>query len=283
MIPILTPAASDKQHPPFLDNDTFLSLESLSFGYTAERLILKNINMRFRRGSVVALMGGSGCGKTTVLRAIGAQIRPQSGRVMLDGMDVHKLDRRGLAAARKKIGMLFQHGALFTDLNVYDNVAFPLREHTDLPSRMIRDLVLMKLQAVGLRGASRLMPSEISGGMARRVALARSIALDPPLLMYDEPFAGLDPISLGTIAHLVKNLNSALGATTMLVTHDVAETFRIVDYAYVMSAGAVIAEGTPEELMASKDPQVTQFLNGRRDGPVPFHYPADPIAEELAR
>jgi phospholipid/cholesterol/gamma-HCH transport system ATP-binding protein len=266
-----------------LETDTFLSVESLSFGYTAERLILKNINMRFRRGSVVALMGGSGCGKTTVLRAIGAQVKPQSGRVMLDGADVHQLDRHGLAEARKKIGMLFQHGALFTDLSVYDNVAFPLREHTNLPRAMIRDLVLMKLHAVGLRGASRLMPSEISGGMARRVALARSIALDPPLLMYDEPFAGLDPISLGTIAHLVRNLNSALGATTMLVTHDVAETFRIVDYAYVMSAGEVIAEGTPAELLASTDPQVTQFLNGRRDGPVPFHYPAAPIAEELGR
>ncbi|HZH06415.1 MAG TPA: ABC transporter ATP-binding protein [Lautropia sp.] len=264
-----------------MDNDTFLSVESLSFGYTAERLILKNINMRFRRGSVVALMGGSGSGKTTVLRAIGAQIRPQSGRVMLDGADVHQLDRHGLAAARKKIGMLFQHGALFTDLSVYDNVAFPLREHTNLPRSMIRDLVLMKLHAVGLRGASRLMPSEISGGMARRVALARSIALDPPFLMYDEPFAGLDPISLGTIAHLVRSLNSALGATTMLVTHDVAETFRIVDYAYVMSDGTVIAEGTPAELQASTDPKVIQFLNGRRDGPVQFHYPAEPIAEEL--
>jgi phospholipid/cholesterol/gamma-HCH transport system ATP-binding protein len=264
-----------------LDNDTFLSVESLSFGYTAERLILKNINMRFRRGAVVALMGGSGCGKTTVLRVIGAQVRPRSGRVVLDGVDVHQLDRQGLADARKKMGMLFQHGALFTDLNVYENVAFPLREHTNLPGAMIRDLVLMKLHAVGLRGASRLMPSEISGGMARRVALARSIALDPPLLMYDEPFAGLDPISLGTIAHLIRNLNSALGATTVLVTHDVAETFRIVDYAYVMSAGEVIGEGTPAELLASTDPRVTQFLNGRQDGPVPFHYPATPIAEEL--
>ena len=264
-----------------MDNDIFLSVESLSFGYTADRLILKNINMRFRRGSVVALMGGSGCGKTTVLRAIGAQVRPSQGRVMLDGVDIHRLDRAGLAAARRKMGMLFQHGALFTDLSVYENVAFPLREHTNLPSEMIRDLVLMKLHAVGLRGASRLMPSEISGGMARRVALARSIALDPPLLMYDEPFAGLDPISLGTIAHLIRNLNAALGATTMLVTHDVAETFRIVDYAYVMAAGEVIGEGTPEALMASSDPRIKQFLEGRSDGPVPFHYPATPIAQEL--
>ena len=263
-----------------MDNDTFLTVESLSFGYT-ERLILKNINMRFRRGSVVALLGGSGCGKTTVLRLIGAQIKPKSGRVMLEGADVHQLDRDGLFAARRKMGMLFQHGALFTDLNVYENVAFPLREHTNLPSEMIRDLVLMKLHAVGLRGASRLMPSEISGGMARRVALARAIALDPPLLMYDEPFAGLDPISLGTIAHLIRNLNSALGATTLLVTHDVEETFNIVDYAYVMGGGEVIAEGTPAELRASTDPQVSQFLNGRTDGPVPFHYPAAPIAEEL--
>ena len=263
-----------------MDNETFLSIESLSFGYT-ERLILKNINMRFRRGSVVALMGGSGCGKTTVLRVIGAQVRPQSGRVLLEGVDIHQLDRDGLYAARRKMGMLFQHGALFTDLNVYENVAFPMREHTNLPSAMIRDLVLMKLHAVGLRGASRLMPSEISGGMARRVALARSIALDPPLLLYDEPFAGLDPISLGTIAHLIRNLNSALGATTVLVTHDVAETFRIVDYAYVMGAGEVIAEGTQAELTASTDPQVSQFLNGRTDGPVAFHYPAAPIAEEF--
>ena len=263
-----------------MDNDTFLAIESLSFGYT-ERLVLKNISMHFRRGSVVALMGGSGCGKTTVLRLIGAQVRPRSGRVLLEGTDVHALDREGLYAARKKMGMLFQHGALFTDLNIYENVAFPLREHTNLPSAMIRDLVLMKLHAVGLRGASRLMPSEISGGMSRRVALARSIALDPPLLMYDEPFAGLDPISLGTIAHLIRNLNSALGATSLVVTHDVAETFNIVDYAYVMSAGEVIGEGTPAQLSASTDPQVSQFLNGRRDGPVPFHYPAEPIAEEL--
>ncbi len=263
-----------------MENDTFLSIESLSFGYT-ERLILKNINMRFRRGSVVALMGGSGCGKTTVLRVIGAQVKPRSGRVLLEGVDVHQLDREGLYAARRKMGVLFQQGALFTDLSVYENVAFPLREHTNLPSAMIRDLVLMKLHAVGLRGAARLMPSEISGGMARRVALARAIALDPPLLLYDEPFAGLDPISLGTIAHLIRNMNSALGATTLLVTHDVAESFNIVDYAYVMGAGEVIGEGTPAELLASTDPQVSQFINGRTDGPVPFHYPAAPIAEEL--
>ena len=262
--------------------DDIVTVESLTFGYKPGRPILKNISMRFRRGSVVALMGGSGCGKTTVLRAIGAQVRPQSGRVLLNGADLKSLDRDGLYAARRKMGMLFQFGALFTDLSVFENVAFPLREHTDLPSEMIRDLVLMKLNAVGLRGAAALMPSEISGGMARRVALARSIALDPPLLMYDEPFAGLDPISLGTIAHLIRNLNSALGATTIVVTHDVAETFSMVDYAYVMSAGEVIGEGTPAELSASTDPRIVQFLNGRRDGPVAFHYPAArPIAKEL--
>ncbi len=274
------PGLSRAARPRHLDNDIFLSVESLDFGYT-DRLVLKNIDMRFRRGSVVALMGGSGCGKTTVLRLIGALLKPRRGRVMLDGVDVHSLDRDGLLAARRKMGMLFQHGALFTDLTVQENIAFPIREHTDLPESMIRDLVLMKLHAVGLRGAASLMPSEISGGMARRVALARSIALDPPLLMYDEPFAGLDPISLGTIAHLIRNLNEALGATTLVVTHDVAETFAIVDYAYVMSAGEVIGEGTPQELMASTDPQVAQFLNGRRDGPVRFHYPAPPMAEEL--
>ncbi|MDO5102768.1 MAG: ABC transporter ATP-binding protein [Lautropia sp.] len=264
-----------------MSNDTLLSIESLSFGYTPERQILKNISMRFRRGSVVALMGGSGSGKTTVLRLVGAQIRPQNGKVILNGVDVHSLGKDELYKARRDIGMLFQFGALFTDLDIFDNVAFPLREQTDLPESMIRDLVLMKLNAVGLRGAAHLMPSEISGGMARRVALARSIALDPPLLMYDEPFAGLDPISLGTIAHLIRTLNDALGATSILVTHDVQETFEIVDYAYVMSGGQIIAEGTPEELRASTDPQVVQFLNGRRDGPVAFQYPARPIREDL--
>lgn len=264
-----------------MDNDTLLSIENLSFGYSPERLILDDISMKFPRGKVVALMGGSGSGKTTVLRLIGAQVRPQQGRIMLDGVDVHSLGKAELYEARRNMGMLFQFGALFTDLNIFDNVAFPLREQTDLPEPMIRDLVLMKLHAVGLRGAAHLTPAQISGGMARRVALARSIALDPQLLMYDEPFAGLDPISLGTIAHLIKTLNSVLGSTSILVTHDVQETFEIVDYAYVMSGGKVIGEGTPEQLMASTDPQVVQFLNGRRDGPVKFHYPARPIAEDL--
>ena len=264
-----------------MDNDTLLSVESLSFGYTPERLILKDISMKFRRGSVVALMGGSGSGKTTVLRLIAAQLQPLSGKVLVNGIDVHSLGKREIYKARRHLGMLFQFGALFTDLDIFDNVAFPLREQTDLPESMIRDLVLMKLNAVGLRGAAHLMPSQISGGMARRVALARSIALDPQLLMYDEPFAGLDPISLGTIAHLIRTLNDVLGSTSILVTHDVQETFEIVDYAYVMSGGQIIGEGTPAELMASTDPQVVQFLNGKRDGPVPFHYPARSIREDL--
>lgn len=264
-----------------MDNDTLLSVESLSFGYTPERLILKDISMKFRRGAVVALMGGSGSGKTTVLRLIAAQLQPLSGKVLVNGIDVHSLGKREIYKARRHLGMLFQFGALFTDLDIFDNVAFPLREQTDLPEPMIRDLVLMKLNAVGLRGAAHLMPSQISGGMARRVALARSIALDPQLLMYDEPFAGLDPISLGTIAHLIRTLNDALGSTSILVTHDVQETFEIVDYAYVMSGGQIIGEGTPAELMASTDPQVVQFLNGKRDGPVPFHYPARSIREDL--
>ncbi|MGE0312051.1 MAG: ABC transporter ATP-binding protein [Lautropia sp.] len=257
----------------------FLTVESVTFGY-GQRTILQDMSLRFERGSVVALMGGSGCGKTTVLRLIGAQVRPQSGRVMFEGQDVHAQSREALYAMRRRMGMLFQFGALFTDLSVFENVAFPLREHTDLDEALIRDLVLMKLQAVGLRGAAQLSPSQISGGMARRVALARSIALDPPLLMYDEPFAGLDPISLGTIAHLIRRLNDSLGATTILVTHDVAETFEIVDFAYVLgSGGRVLAGGTPKALMASTDPQVRQFLDGERDGPVPFHYPAAPLEE----
>ena len=257
----------------------FLTVESVTFGY-GERTILNDMSLRFERGSVVALMGGSGCGKTTVLRLIGAQVKPQKGRVMFEGREVHAQSRDALYAMRRRMGMLFQFGALFTDLSVFENVAFPIREHTDLDEALIRDLVLMKLQAVGLRGAADLSPAQISGGMARRVALARSIALDPPLLMYDEPFAGLDPISLGTIAHLIRRLNDALGATTILVTHDVAETFEIVDYAYVLGAGGkVLAGGTPEELKGSTEPQVRQFLDGERDGPVPFHYPATPLGE----
>ena len=261
--------------------EAFLRIEHLKFGY-AERLIINDVSMRFARGSVVALMGGSGAGKTTILKLIGGQLRPTGGRIIFDGKDVDAADREGLFALRRRMGMLFQFGALFTDMTVFENVAFPLREHTDLSEDLIRVMVLMKLQAVGLRGAAHLRPSQVSGGMARRIALARATALDPPLLMYDEPFAGLDPISLGTIAQLIRRLNDALGATSIMVTHDIDESFRICDYAYVLGNGGVIlAEGRPEELRASADPFVHQFLHGERDGPVAFHYPASPLEQDL--
>ncbi len=260
--------------------DVFLHLDQVRFGYR-DRNIINKLSMKFPRGSVTALMGGSGCGKTTVLKLIGGQLKPQSGKVMFDGLDVHAQDREGLYAARRKMGMLFQFGALFTDLSVFENVAFPLREHTGLSEELIRDLVLMKLNAVGLRGAAPLMPAQISGGMARRVALARAIALDPPLLMFDEPFAGLDPISLGTIASLIRTLNDALGATSILVTHDVQESFAICDYVYLLGVGKMLGEGTPAQLRASVDPEVRQFLDGERDGPVRFHYPSVTMEEDF--
>ncbi len=263
-----------------MSDSEFLFLENVRFGYT-ERAILDGVSVRFRRGSVTALMGGSGCGKTTLLRLIGGQLRPQAGRVVFDGHDIPTLGRDALYALRRRMGMLFQFGALFTDLSVFDNVAFPLREHTPLSEELIRDLVLLKLEAVGLRGAAQLMPAEISGGMSRRVALARAIALDPPLLLYDEPFAGLDPILLGTIAVLIRRLNDALGATTVLVSHDLHESFEIADYVYMLGDGTVLGHGTPDELRASKDPRVEQFLHGRRDGPVKFHYPAPELATQL--
>lgn len=233
------------------------------------------------RGKVVAIMGGSGSGKTTILRLIGGQLKPQAGRVVVAGKVVPDLDRAELFALRRQIGMLFQFGALFTDLSVLENIAFPLREHTDLTDELVRDLVLMKLNAVGLRGAARLRPAELSGGMARRVALARAIALDPMLVLYDEPFAGLDPISLGVVGQLIRNLNDALGITSVLVTHDVYESLKIVDYMYFVSDGRIIAQGTPAEVRASADPFVRQFVDGEPDGPVPFHYPAGPYAAEL--
>ena len=237
--------------------------------------------MRFARGQVVALMGGSGSGKTTILRLLGGQLMPSAGLVLFEGRDVRQLKRQELFEMRRRMGMLFQHGALFTDLSVFDNVAFPLREHTRLPARALRDLVLLKLQAVGLRGAANLMPSELSGGMARRVALARSMALDPPLLLYDEPFAGLDPISLGTIATLIRELNDALGATSLLVTHDVAETFAIADHVYLLGNGRIVADGSPAQLRVTDDPYARQFLDAQRDGPVRFHHPAVPLAHDL--
>ncbi|MBP0631291.1 ABC transporter ATP-binding protein [Cupriavidus sp. AcVe19-1a] len=260
-----------------------VELNAVDFAYADHgKPILSGLTMQFPRGKVIAVMGGSGCGKTTVLRLIGGQVRPQAGAVRFDGADIHQLDTRGLYAVRRQMGMLFQFGALFTDLSVFDNVAFPLREHTDLPDSMIRDLVLMKLNAVGLRGARDLMPSQISGGMARRVALARAIALDPALLMYDEPFAGLDPISLGLTARLIRSLNDALGATTIIVSHDVHETFQIADYVYFIADGRIAAQGEPEALRASNDPFVHQFVHAEADGPVPFHYPGPSLAEDFA-
>jgi phospholipid/cholesterol/gamma-HCH transport system ATP-binding protein len=230
---------------------------------------------------VVAIMGGSGCGKTTLLRLIGGQIKPQSGTVTVAGQNVHDLDQRELYQLRRRMGMLFQFGALFTDMSVFDNVAFQMREHTDLPEELIHDLVLMKLNSVGLRGAHNLMPSELSGGMARRVALARAIALDPLLIMYDEPFAGLDPISLGVVGQLIRKLNDALGASSIVVTHDVQESLQIVDHIYFVSEGKIVAQGTPEEIRASKDPWVHQFVWAEADGPVPFHYPAPAYGAQI--
>ncbi|SFH89684.1 phospholipid/cholesterol/gamma-HCH transport system ATP-binding protein [Collimonas sp. OK307] len=237
--------------------------------------------MDFARGKVIAVMGGSGSGKTTILRLIGGQLRPQAGSVKVDGETVHTLSTSALYALRRKMGMLFQSGALFTDLTAFENVAFPLREHADLPQDLLNKLVLLKLNAVGLRNAAQLKPSEISGGMARRVALARAIALDPSLIMYDEPFAGLDPISMGVTANLIRKLNDALGSTSILVSHDVHESFGIADYVYFLSQGQIVAQGTPAEMMASTHPYVKQFVNAEPDGPVPFHYPGKSLSEDL--
>jgi len=257
-----------------------VEIDNLSFGYKS-RMLHQGINMVFPRGKVIAIMGGSGCGKTTLLRLIGGQVKPSKGEVRVDGQVVHKQSREGIYQLRRKMGMLFQHGALFTDLSVYENVAFPMRELTQLPDSMIHDLVLMKLHAVGLRGAHQLMPTELSGGMARRVALARAIALDPDIVMYDEPFAGLDPISMGVICDLIRTLNDALGTTSIIVSHDVKETFLIADYVYFVANGTVAAEGTPEDLSKSSMPFVHQFVHGEKDGPVPFHYAAGDYAQDL--
>ncbi len=261
-------------------SDPLVQISDLNFSYDS-RPILTGINMTIPKGKVVAIMGSSGCGKTTTLRLIGGQLKPTSGEVRVGGQVVHELDGEGLYAMRRRMGMLFQFGALFTDMSVYDNVAFQMREHTDLPEELIHDLVLMKLHAVGLRGAHHLMPSELSGGMARRVALARAIALDPMLIMYDEPFAGLDPISLSIVGELIRKLNDALGASSIVVTHDVQESLKIVDYVYFVSEGKIVAEGTAEEIKHSKAPYVHQFVWGEADGPVPFHYPAREYGAEL--
>lgn len=264
----------------FVSDAPLVQIRDLNFSYDS-RSILSGINITIPRGKVVAIMGPSGCGKTTTLRLIGGQLRPTAGDVRVAGQVVHKLGDAELYQMRRRMGMLFQFGALFTDMSVYDNVAFPLREHTDLPEVLIHDLVLMKLHAVGLRGARHLMPAELSGGMARRLALARAIALDPMLVMYDEPFAGLDPISLSIVGELIRTLNDALGASSIIVTHDVHESLKIVDYVYFVSGGKIVAEGTADEIQNSTAPYVHQFVWGEADGPVPFQYPAHPYGEEI--
>lgn len=265
---------------PDPDDNLLIDIRNLTFGYGA-RTILTDVTMRFPRGKVVAIMGGSGCGKTTLLRLIGGVVTPQQGSVVFDGEPVDPRDKVALYRLRRRLGMLFQFGALFTDLTVFENVAFPLREHTNLSEALIRDIVLMKLHAVGLRGAAQLKPAEVSGGMARRIALARAISLDPELIMYDEPFAGLDPISMGVTANLIRRLNDSTGATSLIVSHDVAECFTICDYAYIISSGRVVGSGTPEELRASDNEEVRQFIGGLPDGPVKFHYPARDYATDL--
>ncbi len=266
--------------PLTLLTDPLVELVDVGFSYN-QRPVLRGINMAIPRGRIVAIMGISGGGKTTTLRLIGGQLRATSGVVRVAGQDVGSLSGRALYAMRRRMGMLFQFGALFTDMSVFDNVAFQMREHTDLPADMIHDLVMMKLHAVGLRGVAHLMPSELSGGMARRVALARAIALDPMLIMYDEPFAGLDPISLSIIGELIRSLNDALGASSIIVTHDVQESLKIVDYVYFVSEGRIVAEGTPDDIRRSEAPYVHQFVWGEADGPVAFHYPARPYRQDM--
>jgi phospholipid/cholesterol/gamma-HCH transport system ATP-binding protein len=256
-----------------LSASPIVEIQQLSFGYD-RRLVLQDVSLAIAPGRVVAIMGQSGCGKTTLLRIIGGALRASRGLARVLGKDMSELDAEGLYALRRRMGMLFQFGALFTDMSVFDNVAFPLREHSSLPEPLIRDLVLMKLNAVGLRGTADVMPSALSGGMARRVALARAIALDPGLILYDEPFTGLDPIALGVTRRLVRELNDSLGATSIIVTHDVEETLEIVDYVYFVAGGRIIAEGTPAEVRDSVEPYVNQFVKGESDGPVPFHYAA---------
>jgi phospholipid/cholesterol/gamma-HCH transport system ATP-binding protein len=278
-----SPEAQDLSQGPAArggDGRALVEISGLQFAHGA-RPVFSGVDIAIARGRVTAIMGPSGSGKTTLLRLIGGQLRPDAGRVVVDGRSVPELSHAGLYRLRKRIGMLFQSGALLTDLSVFDNVAFPLREHTRLPERMIRQLVLMKLQAVGLRGAHGLMPNQLSGGMARRVALARAIALDPMMIMYDEPFAGQDPISMGILLKLIRLINDALGLTSIVVSHDVRETASIADYVYVLAEGRVVADGTPERLGQSRSEWVRQFLNGLPDGPVPFHYPAPDYAQDL--
>lgn len=253
--------------------DNIVTISGLFFA-RGENNIFKNVDVSIPRGKIVAIMGPSGTGKTTLLRMMSAQLQPDSGAVLFDGTNVHDISRSALTKLRRRMGMLFQSGALFTNINVFENVAFPLREHTKLPEDMLRDLVLLKLEAVGLRGARDLMPSELSGGMSRRVAMARALALDPELMLYDEPFTGQDPITLGVLVKLIKKLNDALGLTSVIVSHDVQETAQIADYIYVLHGGGIIGQGTPEELFNDNSPGVQQFLNGLADGVVPYRYPA---------
>jgi phospholipid/cholesterol/gamma-HCH transport system ATP-binding protein len=261
-------------------SDVLVRVRGLHFAFGA-KVIYKDVSLDIPRGKVTAIMGPSGTGKTTLLRLIGGQWHPQAGTIEFDGVDIHKQSRSALFELRKRMGMLFQNGALLTDLTVFENVAFPLREHSGLPESMIRDLVLMKLEAVGLRGAGNLFPEELSGGMARRVALARAIALDPAMVMYDEPFTGQDPISMGVLMRLIRTLNDALGLTSVIVSHDVDEVLSISDYAYVVSAGKVLAHGTPDSIRETTSDYVDQFLRGEPDGPVRFHYPAPDFATDL--
>ncbi|OGB29902.1 MAG: ABC transporter ATP-binding protein [Burkholderiales bacterium RIFCSPLOWO2_12_FULL_61_40] len=261
---------------PPIPPESLVELRNLTFGY-GERVILDNVSLSVPRGKVTALMGASGGGKTTILRLIGGQNRAQAGEMLFDGQDVTPMNQTQLYAARRRMGMLFQFGALFADLSVFENVAFPLREHTDLPEALIRDIVLMKLNAVGLRGARDLMPSEVSGGMARRIALARAIALDPELVMYDEPFSGLDPISLAIAADLIRKLNDSMGLTSIFVSHELEQTFAIADHVIILANGKIATQGTPEQVRQSTDPLVYQYVNALADGPVRFHYPGPTV------
>jgi len=263
-----------------ISSDNIIEISGLHFS-REERVIYHDINLKVPRGKVTAIMGPSGIGKTTLLRLIGGQLKPSSGSICFDGEDITQCNRKDLYKVRRKMGMLFQSGALFTEMSVFDNIAFPIREHTNLGESIIRKIVLMKLEAVGLRGAAELFPAELSGGMARRAALARSIALDPELIMYDEPFAGQDPISMGVIVRLIKELNDALGLTSIVVSHDVEEVLSIADYVYIVANKTVIAHGTPAQLRLESSEQVVQFMQGKPDGPVPFHFPREDYKKDM--
>ncbi len=262
-------------------SENALEIQNISFAYDPRRAILRDISFTIPYGRMVALVGGSGSGKTTLLRNISGQVFPDRGKLRVLGRDPSAVSRREMNELRREMGVLFQYGGLFTDLSVFDNVAFPLREHWKLPPEMLQDIVMLKLESVGLRGSARLFPSELSGGMQRRIGLARAVAMDPKLILYDEPFAGLDPISLSITARLIHLLNDALGATSLIVTHDIAETFRIVDYVYLLWNGQLVAQGTPEEMQNSPSPKVRQFVNAEIDGPLPFHQKAPSLADDL--